>query len=260
MDRVAFRRFGSGPDLLLIMGQDGSMSWWEPAFLASLAQHYTVVIFDLPGVGYSQPAPAGLMTIDSMADDTAGLIEALGLTSPTVLGWGLGGDVALALAARHNRSVGDLVLVDTSAGGPSAAQPAASIQSDLASPSATAASLAAPMFGPSDSASAVTAESGWLTGVTVAVPDDVTQASINAEAAMQESVWSSDSLVAQASGLTSSTLVVFGTADVLFPPSNGIALAKLISGSQTLPLVGVGYACMFETPSSFVAALEQFTG
>lgn len=90
MQRIAFRRFGAGPDLLLVMGQDGSMAWWEPNLLSILAQHYRVTVFDLPGVGYSAPALAPV-SLDWLADETAGLIEALGLIEPNVLGWGLGG-------------------------------------------------------------------------------------------------------------------------------------------------------------------------
>ncbi len=58
IDRIAFRHFGSGPDLLLITGEDASMASWPAPFLAALAQHYRVTIFDLPGTGYSGPLPA----------------------------------------------------------------------------------------------------------------------------------------------------------------------------------------------------------
>ena len=48
---------------------------------------------------------------------TAGLVLTLGLSDPTVLGWGLGGEIALSLAKRHPGIVSSLVLVDTSVGG-----------------------------------------------------------------------------------------------------------------------------------------------
>ena len=56
--QIAYRQFGSGPNLLLVMGQRGTMTWWDPQFLSALSSKYSVTIFDLPGVGYSQPAPA----------------------------------------------------------------------------------------------------------------------------------------------------------------------------------------------------------
>ncbi len=272
LERVAFRRFGSGRDLLLIMGQDGAMTWWEPSWLSALAHHYTVVTFDLPGVGYSEPEAAGAMTIDSWADDTAGLIESLGLVAPTVLGWGLGGDVALALAERHPGAAASLVLVDTSAGGLSVEPPTASIEDALASPWATAASLASFMFEvsttgagttatvTSTTSALATARTTWLAGVTGAVPDDLTQSSIEGEKEVGASVWSSNALAAAASAVKIPALVVYGASDLVCPPADDVALAALISGSQTLALPRTGYAAMFEDQSAFVAALEQFTG
>ena len=55
---VAYRQFGSGPNLLVVMGQHGTMTWWDPQLLSQLASQFTVTIFDLPGVGYSQSLAA----------------------------------------------------------------------------------------------------------------------------------------------------------------------------------------------------------
>ena len=53
---IAYQSFGSGPDLLLIVGQDGTLSWWDPALLKDLSSHYSVTVFDLPAAGYSGAA------------------------------------------------------------------------------------------------------------------------------------------------------------------------------------------------------------
>ena len=76
------------------------MSWWDPALLSDLSSHYTVTMFDLPGAGYSGPTPSPL-SLPWLADMTAGLVLTLGLSDPIVLGWGLGGEIALSLAERH---------------------------------------------------------------------------------------------------------------------------------------------------------------
>lgn len=269
IQRVAFRQFGSGPDLLLIMGQDGSMSWWEPSLLATLAQHYRVTVFDFPSVGYSDPALAP-MTLDWLADETAGLVQALGLVHPTVLGWGLGGAVALALAERHPASEGSLVLVDSSAGGPGAVRPPASVSAALDSPTATAASLAATFFAtgpasaspPASSASAASAasEAAWLTGVESTVPDDLTRAALAGERALQLGLWSSTSLERRAGAVVVPTLVVFGADDIVFPVPDGLWLCRAIARSQRLVLPDAGYAALFQDSSQFVSSLEAFTG
>jgi pimeloyl-ACP methyl ester carboxylesterase len=266
VQRIAFRSFGSGPDLLLVMGQDGTMSWWEPSLLSALAQHYRVTIFDLPGVGYSSP-PLAPVTLDWLADETAGLIQALTLVHPVVLGWGLGGAIALALAERHPAIERALALVDTSAGGPTATGPAAHVRALLDSPTVTAASLAPTFFATGASpglagaaASPRAAEGAWLAGVQASVPDVITRSALASERAVQVGLWSSDALLGRASAVVVPTLVVFGSADDVFPAPDGVLLRRAIAGSERVELPDAGYASMFEDPTQFVAALETFTG
>ena len=113
---VAYRQFGSGPDLLLISGEHSTMTSWDPKFLLDLAAHFTVTEFDFPDVGYSAP-DRRYTSVAALADDAAGLIWALGLGRPTVLGWGLGGEVALSLVERHPGLIWRLVLADATPGG-----------------------------------------------------------------------------------------------------------------------------------------------
>ncbi|MGC9961364.1 MAG: alpha/beta hydrolase [Acidimicrobiales bacterium] len=262
IQQVAYRQFGSGPDLLLVMGQDGSMSWWEPSLLAVLAQHYRVTVFDLPGVGYSSPALVP-MTLDWLADETAGLVQALGLVNTVVLGWGLGGAVALALAERHPASETSLVLVDSSIGGPDAVQPAAAVQAALDAPTATASSLATTLFGAAPSSStagATSAESLWLSALDANVPDNLTQRALDEEREVQLSLWSSTALSTGVGSVVVPTLVAYGDDDAVFPAPDGLLLRRAIAGSERDVLPGAGYAAMYEDSSRFVADLEQFTG
>jgi pimeloyl-ACP methyl ester carboxylesterase len=246
------------------MGQDGTMSWWEPSFLAMLARHYTVIVFDLPGIGYSTPVTAPV-TLSWLADETAGLIQALSLVHTTVVGWGLGGDVALALAERHPASLGSLVLVDTSAGGPGVRRTPPKTAALLDSPWASTSSLAPTIFrssltGVSGSSTPASAASVWLAGVRAEVPDDVTQAGLAEERAVQRAVWAGRALPETMDSVTVPSLVVFGADDAVFPAPDGTVLADSIAGAQTVALSGAGYGSMFEDSAEFVASLEQFTG
>ncbi len=81
-----------------------------------------VLRYDLRGHGRSEPVPAETMTIETLADDLAGLIEALAPDGPLVLaGHSMGGMTMLALAERHPElvaeRVGGLALVSTASGG-----------------------------------------------------------------------------------------------------------------------------------------------
>jgi pimeloyl-ACP methyl ester carboxylesterase len=114
---IAYREVGHGRPLLLIQGSGAAMDVWDPLMIATLAEHHRVIEFDNRGVGFSTDDQSQPMTIDLLADDAAGLIRALHLGRPDVLGWSLGGFIAEDLAARHLELVRRLVLVSSDPGG-----------------------------------------------------------------------------------------------------------------------------------------------
>jgi pimeloyl-ACP methyl ester carboxylesterase len=252
---LAFRQFGSGPDLLLVPGEHSTMSWWDPQLLTDLAQHYTVTVFDLPGTGYSGPDPA-VTSVESIADSTAGLIAGLGLKTPVVLGWGLGAEVALSLTERHPGLVARLALVDGSAGGPSGTPPASAVAGELASPTATQFELSGLLFPPALTA----ARTGWLARIAALPPDDLVKDAIAQEAAVQASAWSDTSVASGLAKVTVRSLVVTGSLDEIFPPANAAVLVAGLRHSHELVLPGAGYASISQDEPQFVAALETFTG
>jgi len=254
IEHVAFRRFGAGPDLLLIGGEDMSMAQWDPAFLRLLAAHFTVVLFDLPGTGFS--SGTGNATLQSWADDTAGLILALGLTKPEVLGWGLGGDVALELAETHPSFLASLVLVDTPAGAPYGAPTPAPIEKSLQSRWLSEAGLASIWFTPAHPA----ARADWLAGQAEVLPDALTERARLEQFAVAASVQRSDALWSNLGSVNVPTLVLFGGADPIVPPSNARVLADGISGARTLGFTHGDYAAIFENEPAVASAVESLAG
>jgi pimeloyl-ACP methyl ester carboxylesterase len=253
---VGYRQFGGGRDLLLVMGQDGTMSWWDPALLSDLSHSYRVTIFDLPGVGYSGIDAQGTPTMGLYGDVTAGLIDALGLVHPVVLGWGLGGEVALALAQRHPGLASMLVLADTSAGGAGGTQPSAALAAAFANPSTTTTALADYLFPPA----ATTALAGWLQRTSLESPDDMVAATVGAEAAAQAAWWRAGLVPARAAEITVPVLIVQGSADDVFPARNELSLAKALPSATQITYAGAGYAAVFEEEPQFVNSLKAFTG
>ncbi len=252
---VAFRQFGSGPDLLLVAGEHTTLTSWDPQLLGELAQHYTVTVFDYPGTGFSGPDPAAT-TVADVADVAAGLSQALGLVSPVVLGWGLGGQVALALAERHPGVASRLVLVDSGPGGLGATRPSAAVSSAMASSMQTDLQIASLMFPPTATASI----DGWLARVAKVPRDDLVASAVHDEAVLQASAWADASLEAGLGALAVPVLVVVGSLDEVFPPANDLVLLEDLRDARDLVLPGAGYAAMFQDAPQFVAALETFTG
>jgi pimeloyl-ACP methyl ester carboxylesterase len=103
---------GLGLPLVLIMGLGGSCKGWLPLQVPEFSRHQRTLVFDNRGVGESED-PGGPFSTEDLADDTAGLLDTLGIERAHVLGAFLGGMVAQQLALRHPQRVGRLVLVAT---------------------------------------------------------------------------------------------------------------------------------------------------
>jgi len=109
-DRLAYRRGGSGPVLLLLHGIAGSSGTWLPA-MARLESRFTVVAPDFLGHGASDK-PEGDYSLGNHASAMRDLLHLLGIERATVVGQSFGGGVALQLAYQFPELCERLVLVD----------------------------------------------------------------------------------------------------------------------------------------------------
>lgn len=109
--RLAYRDVGEGEPVLLIMGVAGSLGLWTP-LEPPLAETRRIVSFDNRGLGGSERGRGGI-SVASMADDAAAVLDALGIERAHVFGWSLGSAACQELALRHPDRVGCLVLNGT---------------------------------------------------------------------------------------------------------------------------------------------------
>jgi pimeloyl-ACP methyl ester carboxylesterase len=107
--RVAFRRAGAGPTLVLIHGITNSSQSWEPA-MRLLARDFDVIAPDLPGHGESD-RQRGDHSLGGHACVMRDLLHVLGVERATVVGHSLGGGVAMQFAYQFPDMVERLVLV-----------------------------------------------------------------------------------------------------------------------------------------------------
>lgn len=100
---------GKGEPLLLIMGITAPGSAWEK-HVEDWEKHFRCILVDNRGVGKSDK-PTGPYTTAEMADDCAGLLDALRLDKVGVVGCSMGSTVAQQLAIRHPQKVRSMVLM-----------------------------------------------------------------------------------------------------------------------------------------------------
>lgn len=121
---------GAGPPLLLLHGFTGSAATWRP-LAERLAPLRRTIAVDLIGHGLSDaPADPARYSMEHCLADLLALLDALGLARAAVLGYSLGGRVALQLAAAAPERVSALVLESASPGLASATERAARAAAD----------------------------------------------------------------------------------------------------------------------------------
>ncbi len=102
---------GTGQPLMLLHGGVGAIEMFGEV-LPLLAQGRQVIAVDLQAHGRTADIDRPL-SYEAMADDVGALIKHLELKSADVMGYSLGGGVALQTAIRHPDAVRKLVLVST---------------------------------------------------------------------------------------------------------------------------------------------------
>lgn len=104
---------GNGPALMLVAGLASDSQSWQP-IIHDLSQRYCVIILDNRGTGRTMPHESEA-SIQQMSDDCMALLKKLGVSSVTLLGHSMGGFVALDCALRYPQHVSHLILAGTSA-------------------------------------------------------------------------------------------------------------------------------------------------
>jgi 3-oxoadipate enol-lactonase len=240
-----YERAGAGEPLLLIQGMSGThVSWGEP-FLGALAESFDVVTFDNRGIGLSAPIE-GAFTIVEMAEDTAGLLDELGIERPHVVGISMGGMIAQELALAHPERLRSLTLGCTYCGGPgSQLMPQESVEK-----------LAAGMMS-GDRAKAIRAsyevnlspafraeESRYAAFHEMATQVPAAKRTIELQA---QAIFGHDTS-RRLGEISTSTLIVHGTEDGVLPYPNGELIASLMPQARLETLEDVGHMFWWERP------------
>jgi pimeloyl-ACP methyl ester carboxylesterase len=91
---------GEGPDVVLLHGFLGNLAVWHLYMMPILRREFRVTTYDLRGHGYSDMTPTGY-TPKNMAEDLLGLMDALKIEKPALMGHSFGADICLYFALKH---------------------------------------------------------------------------------------------------------------------------------------------------------------
>jgi len=100
---------GSGPPLLLIHGTGAYAELWSPV-LDGLARSFRAIAYDRRG--FARSPSTKRWSLSDHARDAAALLDSIGASPATVVGWSGGGVVALDLTASFPEHVTALVLAE----------------------------------------------------------------------------------------------------------------------------------------------------
>ncbi len=251
------------PATLLVMGVGGSMLWWEDGFCRMLADAGRFVIrYDHRDTGRSvtyAPGQPGYTGADMVADAIA-VLDGYGVDAAHVVGVSAGGAFAQLLALNYPDRVRSLVLISTS--------PATPGDRGLPPPSeAFRAFVATAEVDWSDTESVIEHQvrySRMLAGRQrpfdeaarrELVRRDAERARNFASLQNHEMIPNSERSYGPLSTITAPTLVIHGTADPMFPPRHGEALAAEIPGARLLLLDGAGHGVDQTDWDTIVAAI-----
>jgi 3-oxoadipate enol-lactonase len=112
---------GEGPWLVMSHSLACNGHMWDPQ-LPLLARRFKVLRFDTRGHGQSD-APAGAYTLEALADDVRGLLDALGIRAAHWAGLSMGGMIGQTFALKYPGVLQSLVLADTTSRYPPEAAP-----------------------------------------------------------------------------------------------------------------------------------------
>jgi pimeloyl-ACP methyl ester carboxylesterase len=98
--RLYVHDWGQGPAVVLVHGWPLSADSWETQHLALAEAGFRVVAYDRRGFGRSDKPWTGY-DYDTFADDTAAVVQALGLTDISLVGFSMGGGEVARYTSRH---------------------------------------------------------------------------------------------------------------------------------------------------------------
>jgi pimeloyl-ACP methyl ester carboxylesterase len=244
---------GAGPPLLLLTTFACGGEAWGVAFERELTRHFFVLRPDWPGTGRSPPAPAGAVTVASLADSARRSLDAYGVAELSIVGWGLGALVALQMAGEEPERVARLALIG---GGPGGA--------GLLARAPTVAALCGVAEQASDEEHMLgllhrLTSPAWRPFAELFLPQLLPRPAATLAALRgQWSALASWEGVPAVGAISALALLLTGECDRLAPPILAAELAAALPAARLQIVPGAGHALVWEQPAAVAAAIVPF--
>jgi 3-oxoadipate enol-lactonase len=257
---LAYELRGAGAPIVMIHGAQGDQTMFA-GLASAFAERYQVLTFDQRGSGLSDK-PDMPYTIAMLADDTAALMDHLGIATAHIVGVSMGGTIAQEFALRHPRKVRSLVLGCTTAGGSHAVRLGGSALASAYSPQ--------PMT--AEERGKALAEAAFTKGYLAKHPEIIASM---IEARRQRPIDSTafthrmkavvdHDAYDRLPQIQAPTLVITGKDDALIASDNSRIIAERIKGAKLVVLEPAGHCFWMEQPeqsrdaiSGFIAGVER---
>ncbi len=244
-----------GPDLMLICGLGSHVVNWDLELVDALSKDTRLLLFDNRGAGRSDK-PDVEYSMAMLADDAAGLLDALGIDRTFILGTSMGGMIAQEFALRHaDRTIG-VILCCTSPGGGEMIPPEPEVLQKLAEVDGLTAEEISRKNRPlSLTQDFIDNNWDWLEEkMKREIPYSAPAFSFKRQMAAAMHHNACDRL----SEIDSPTLVMTGTDDILIPPENSEIIASRIPGATLKCHENAAHAFLTEARDAVVADVLDF--
>ena len=270
---IAYKMLGKGDPILLFNGASDGMDAWDPSFLEGLSSNHMVIAFDTRGIGNTTTGSKPY-TYQQLANDSAGLLDALKIPKADVMGYSLGSYIAEQLAIMFPDKVNSLLLVASSCGGKDhTPKPPEFIklQSDIVNKSLNNVSISHEEMKELVSASL---GSGWIrlhpesldipANITTlqqlkpGLPPEIANNQNNVGRHWEDNPnWSG--ACDELAKLAKPTLVITGTDDNMYQPHvNSLKIVEKIPGAWLVQIEDAGHAVMDQYPEEIAKILNTF--
>jgi pimeloyl-ACP methyl ester carboxylesterase len=238
--------FGAGSRTLVATGGwTGSWEVWEEPIGLLTEAGWRCIAYDHRGSGESPVDPA-LITVDALADDVIGVLDALGVETCVLAGESQGGAIAQYAASRHPERFDGLVLAAPARTGRNIAGPsafAAACRADY--PSAVAGFVESCFPEPG-----IPHVRRWATNILLRAEPE--------QAARMIDMWRDEEVPeVDPRGIDIRTLLLHGTGDVIVPIEHSRTLVELLPDAELVVFEGSGHVPTMTRSREVVDAIRR---